>query len=58
MEQAFSIAALWLWLALIADAILMPRHLLTPSVEAVLMAEAAAVTQRRRTAPAEPVEEG
>jgi Kef-type K+ transport system membrane component KefB len=43
---------------LVANAVFMPRHLLTPQVEASLVAEAAAVAQRRRTAPAEPFEEG
>jgi glutathione-regulated potassium-efflux system ancillary protein KefC len=43
---------------LIANALFMPRHLLTPSVDAALVAEAAAIAQRRRTAPAEPWEEG
>ena len=43
---------------LIAGALFLPRHLLTPRVEAELAADAAAVSLRRRTEPPEPLEEG
>jgi glutathione-regulated potassium-efflux system ancillary protein KefC len=43
---------------LIAGAFFVPRHLLTPQVEAVLAADAEAVSERRRTEPPAPLEEG
>jgi len=43
---------------LIAGAVFLPRHLLTPRVEAELAAEAAAVKLRRQTELPEPLEEG
>ncbi len=43
---------------LIAGAIFLPRHLLTPRVEAEILADAEAVTSRRRTAPPGQLEEG
>jgi len=43
---------------LIAGAFFLPRHLLTPRVEADRAAEAAAVVRRRKAEPPEPLEEG
>jgi hypothetical protein len=43
---------------LVAGAVFLPRHLLTPGVEAALAAEAAAVQARRHTEQPEPLEEG
>jgi len=43
---------------LIAGALFLPRHLLTPRVEAEVAAEAAAVAARRQTEQPEPLEEG
>jgi len=43
---------------LIAGAAFLPRHLLTPRVEAELLADAAAVNVRRQTEPPDPLEEG
>jgi glutathione-regulated potassium-efflux system ancillary protein KefC len=43
---------------LIAGALFLPRHLLTPPVVAALAADAEAVSERRRTQPPAPLEEG
>jgi glutathione-regulated potassium-efflux system ancillary protein KefC len=43
---------------LVANALFMPGHLLTPSVEAARLDDAAAIAQRRHAAPPEPLEEG
>jgi glutathione-regulated potassium-efflux system ancillary protein KefC len=43
---------------LIAGALFVPRHLLTPEVTAAVAADAEAVSERRRTAPPTPLEEG
>ena len=69
MEQTFAIAALWVGLAgvfigsavvptLIAGAVFLPRHLLTPRVEAEIAADAAAAELRRQAEPPQPLEEG
>jgi Kef-type K+ transport system membrane component KefB len=43
---------------LIAGAFFVPRHLLTPRVQAEVLADAEAVSERRRTEPPGPLEEG
>jgi glutathione-regulated potassium-efflux system ancillary protein KefC len=43
---------------LIAGAVFLPRHLLTPPVVAAMAADAQAVTERRSTQPPAPLEEG
>ncbi len=43
---------------LIAGAVFLPRHLLTPRVEAEIAADAAAARMRNQTRPPEPLEEG
>jgi hypothetical protein len=43
---------------LIAGALFLPRHLLTPRVEAEIAAEASAVTLRRQSEEPGPLEEG